>query len=161
LNSRELSAILLAMRLFPLILLLAFAATACNPKPRALAPEDVPRALAASLVDWRILGGMPDRQSDGTTLHETFAHEMKGVHGTVQGEREWYEVELSDPLELELRARLEGSNAIDKAAGFEAAPTAPEWWPKEWPEGTRFYTRGTGCFVLLEAGTRAWFARGK
>ena len=147
---------------------LALAADSCGPPaPKTVAPADVPHAVGLALIDWRLFGMVPDKQPDGTMLHDTFAEAIEGEHGTVlgggpfQGDTEWYEFDLSTGLELELRPRLEGSNAVDKLDTFPLKRRAPAWWPREWPTGTRFYRKGNACFVLLEAGTHAWFVRTK
>ena len=145
---------------------LALAAASCGPPaPKTVALADVPRAVGLALIDWRLFGMVPDQQPDGTTLHDTFAEAIEGVHGTVQGggpfqgDTEWYEFDLSTGLELELRSRLEGSNAIEKLDAFPTRRSAPAWWPQEWSPGTRFYRLGNSVIVLQEAGTHAWLVR--
>jgi hypothetical protein len=147
-------------------LVLALAAASCGPPaPKAIAPADVPHAVGLALIDWRLFGLAPDKQPDGTTMHDTFAEAIEGVHGTIQGggpfqgDTEWYEFDLSDGFELELRSRLEGSNAVDKLDTFPLTHRAPAWWPQEWPPHTRFYCQGNSVLVLLEAGTHAWLVR--
>ena len=145
---------------------LALAAASCGPPaPKTVAPADVPHAVGLALIDWRLFGLAPDKQPDGTSMHDTLAEAIEGIHGTIQGggpfqgDTEWYEFDLSTGLELELRPRLECSNAIAKLDAFPTRRSAPAWWPQEWSPGTRFYRLGNSVIVLQEAGTHAWLVR--
>ena len=142
-------------RLFALVCFALVAASCSPPAPKIVAPADVPHAV----------GLAPDKQPDGTSMHDTLAEAIEGIHGTIQGggpfqgDTEWYEFDLSTGLELELRPRLEGSNAIAKLDAFPTRRSAPAWWPQEWSPGTRFYRLGNSVIVLQEAGTHAWLVR--
>jgi hypothetical protein len=145
---------------------LALAATSCGPPAeKTVARTDVPRAVGLALIDWRLYGLVPDRQPDGTWMHDSFAEAIEGVRGTIQaggpfqGDTEWYQFDLSTGLELELRSRLEGAGAVEKLDVFPLKRKPPAWWPEEWAAGTRFYRHGNSVIVLLEAGTHAWLVR--
>ncbi len=132
---------------------------------KALTESEINRSVAVTLINWGILGPIPQVDPEYTRMEKSVARQIHGVRGFAESDdfhgdgTDWYEVEFSPELAAELRSDLNRSPDFKKSKPmyYLNNDKSPSWWPTRWPADTQVYEKNLGYFVLPDSGTRAWF----
>lgn len=132
---------------------------------RTVGPDESSRSLALCVMRWELVGPVPTKDPDYTTLETSVIRKIQGIRGFTESDgfhgdgTDWYELELSPNFANDLRAALSQSTTVKTTTSFPSDSSAPSWWPTTWPRGAKCYTKDLEYLVLPDTGTRAWYMR--